>query len=304
MSSVGICGSDVHYWKHGRIGDFIVDGPLVLGHESSGVVIKVGDKVEDLKEGDRVCIEPGVPCRMCEFCKGGRYNLCEGVKFNATPPVDGSLCRYYCHPADFCFKLPDNVTLDEGALMEPLSVAVHACRRAAVTAGKSVLICGAGPIGLVNLLVCKALGVTKICITDICENRLDMAKKLGAPHQICIKGKDVLQEVVTKLGGPPDITIECSGAKSSIRLGIKVTKRGGVLMLVGVCAPDTTIPIIDASIREVDIKGILRYANCYPTALELVASGVVDVKPLITHHFKLEEVKKAFETAHSGADGA
>ncbi|GIY28652.1 sorbitol dehydrogenase [Caerostris darwini] len=307
IHSVGICGSDVHYWKHGRIGDFVVKDPMVLGHESSGTVVKVGDQVKNLKPGDKVCIEPGVPCRKCEFCKGGRYNLCPGVKFDATPPVDGSLSRYYCHDADFCFKLPDNVSLEEGALMEPLSVAIHACKRASVTAGKSVLICGAGPIGLVNLLTCKAMGATKIIVTDISESRLDIAKKIGATYQLCVKDintETALSEIKSMLGGSPDITIECSGAESSIRLGILVTKSGGVVMLVGLGASEINIPIIEASVREVDIKGIFRYANCYPIALGLVSSGAIDVKPLITHHFTLEEVHKAFETAHTGAGGA
>ncbi|KAF8795539.1 sorbitol dehydrogenase-like [Argiope bruennichi] len=307
IHTVGICGSDVHYWKHGQIGDFIVKEPMILGHESSGTVIKTGNQVKHLKPGDRVCIEPGVPCRRCEFCLGGRYNLCPDIKFCATPPVDGSLCQYYCHDAAFCYKLPENVSLEEGALMEPLSVAVHACRRAQVTAGKSVLICGAGPIGLVNLLTCKAMGATKICITDISENRLDIAKKLGATFQINVKDLDTktaVSEIKSLLGGSPDITIECSGAELSIRLALLVAKSGGVVMCVGLGAPEIKIPIIEASVREVDIKGIFRYANCYPTAIGLVSSGAIDVKPLITHHFNLENMLAAFETSASGAGGA
>ncbi|GIY91660.1 sorbitol dehydrogenase [Caerostris extrusa] len=307
IHTVGICGSDVHFWKSGRLGNFVVTGPLVLGHESSGTVVKVGSNVKHLKEGDRVAIEPGIPCRKCEFCVEGRYNLCPEEKFAATPPDDGTLCRYYCHEADFCFKLPDNVSLEEGALLEPLSVAVHACRRASVTAGMSVLICGAGPIGLVSFLTCKAMGVTKICITDISESRLDFAKKLGADSRVCVRDMDIkiaLKEINSKLGGSADVTLECSGAESSIRLGAHVTKSGGVLMLIGIGAPEIKFPILETCLREVDIKGILRYANCYPSALELVASGAVDLKPLITHRFTLEEVHKAFETSYSGADGA
>ncbi|GFY59373.1 sorbitol dehydrogenase [Trichonephila inaurata madagascariensis] len=307
IHTVGICGSDVHYWKNGAIGDFIVRDPMVLGHESSGTIVKVGTQVKHLNPGDRVCIEPGVPCRKCEFCKGGRYNLCPDVKFSATPPIDGSLCRYFCHDADFCFKLPSNVSLEEGALMEPLSVAVHACRRALVTAGKTVLICGAGPIGLVNLLTCKAMGATKICITDIFQSRLDVAKKIGASYQVCVKDIDTkaaVEQIKFHLGGPPDITIECSGAEPSIRLAMLVTKSGGTVMLVGLGASEVKIPILEASLREVDIKGIFRYANCYPIALGLVSSGAIDVKPLITHRFTLEEALKAFETSYTGEGGA
>ncbi|XP_054723766.1 sorbitol dehydrogenase-like [Uloborus diversus] len=230
IDTVGICGSDVHYWKNGRIGNFIVREPMVLGHESSGTVVRVGSKVTHLKPGDRVAIEPGVPCRMCEFCKSGRYNLCHEVKFCATPPVDGSLCQYYTHAADFCFKLPEHVSLEEGALLEPLSVAVHACERARVTAGKTVLVTGAGPIGLCNLLTAKALGATRILVTDISESRLEVAKKLGASHVVCVGGKDAgasAEEIRTSLGAPPDITVECSGAESSVRLAILV----GALLL-------------------------------------------------------------------------
>lgn len=307
IHTVGICGSDVHYWKNGCIGDFIVKEPMVLGHESSGIIAKVGTGVKNLKPGDRVCIEPGVPCRICEMCKIGRYNLCPDIKFCATPPIDGSLCQYYTHAADFCYKLPDNISLEEGALMEPLSVGIHACKRAGITAGSSVVICGAGPIGLVSLLVCKAMGASKICITDIFQNRLEVAKKLGATCQILVKDKDhkdIIEEIKSKLGNCPDSTIECSGAESSVKLAILVTKRGGTVVLVGLGAPEIKIPIIDATVREVDIRGIFRYANCYPTALNLVASGAVDVKPLITHRFALKETLNAFETALTGAGGA
>jgi len=178
MNCVGICGSDVHYWKRGGIGRFVLKKPMVLGHESSGTVYKVGSKVTSLKIGDRVAVEPGVPCRICEFCKSGRYNLCPDVKFCATPPDDGSLCKYFTHPADFCYKLPDHVRLEEGALLEPLSVAVHACKRGNIFAGSHVLILGSGPIGLMTLLTAKAMGASKIVVTDLLESRLAWLKNL------------------------------------------------------------------------------------------------------------------------------
>lgn len=307
VHSVGICGSDVHYWTRGRIGDFIVKEPMILGHESSGTVVKVGEHVTNLKPGDRVCIEPGIPCRYCNFCKSGRYNLCSDVQFCATPPVDGTLCRYYKHEADFCYKLPDHVSFEEGALLEPLSVAVHACRRAGVTAGSVVLVCGAGPIGLVNILTAKAMGASKICVTDVSESRLQFAKALGANCVFNVTAKDsktAAQEIQTCLGQSPDITIECSGAESSIKLAILATRSGGTVVLVGLGPEEVSLPIVNAAVREVDIRGIFRYANCYPTALGLVASGAVDVKPLVTHRYKLEESLQAFETARSGAGNA
>lgn len=303
MQDVGICGSDVHYWQHGRIGDFVVNAPMVLGHEASGVVSKLGQGVTNLKVGDRVAIEPGVPCRICKYCKGGRYNLCLDMKFCATPPYHGNLARYYTHAADFCFKLPDHVSTEEGALLEPLSVGVHACRRGGVTLGSRVLICGAGPIGLVNLLTAKANGAADVCLTDIDQNRLNMAKKLGATHTLLVTSKDpqeMAQKVEEVMGEKPEITIECSGAPPSIQTAIYATQSGGCVVLVGLGPADINMPIVNASVREVDIRGIFRYVNCYPTALAMIASGKVDVKPLITHRFKLEESLEAFDTTKRG----
>jgi len=307
IHSVGICGSDVHYWVNGCIGDFIVRGPMVLGHETSGVVAEVGSDVKNLKPGDRVAIEPGVPCRTCDYCKNGQYNLCPDIAFCATPPFDGTLARYFAHAADFCFKLPDHVSFEEGALLEPLSVAVQACRRANITLGDSVLICGAGPIGLVNLLTARAHGAAKICITDVDEHRLAVAKSLGADFTYQVSKKDVrtlAEEVATLFGQKPDKTIECSGAEPSIQLAIYATKSGGTIVLVGLGPAEVRLPIVNAAVREVDIRGVFRYANCYQVALAMVASGRINVKPLVTHRFKLEESLKAFETAKTGADHA
>lgn len=309
MDSVGICGSDVHYWTHGAIGDFIVKAPMILGHEAAGIVCKVGPNVKNLQVGDKVAIEPGVPCRACNFCKTGVYNLCLDMQFCATPPVHGNLARYYVHAADFCYKLPENMSLEEGALMEPLAVGVHACRRAGVSLGKRVLICGAGPIGLVNLLTAQVMGATEIIVTDIMDNRLDVAKSMGATHVYKVGGgrtPEEMAEDIEKLfgGNKPDITIECSGVEASVRFGIFSTKSGGVMVLVGLGKPEIKIPIVNAAVREVDIRGIFRYANCYPAAIAMVASGKVDVKPLITHRFKLEDTISAFETAKTGAGGA
>lgn len=307
IHSVGICGSDVHYWQNGKIGDFVVKSPMILGHESSGTVTKVGEGVTHLKVGDRVAIEPGIPCRLCEFCKTGRYNLCLDVVFCATPPVDGTLTRYYVHAADFCFKLPDHVTFEEGAMLEPLSVAVQACRRANVSIGKKVLIFGAGPIGLLNLLTAKAMGASEICIVDVVESRLKFAEELGANFTVLSDTKDgssLAKKIINTMNASPDITIECCGMELAISTSVQATKSGGVIVLVGM-GPDTvTVPLVNAAIREIDIRGIFRYANCYPTALQLVSTGAVNLKPLVTHHFKLEDSLKAFETARNSSSGA
>jgi len=296
VKSVGICGSDVHYLCHGRIGDFVVNKPMVLGHESSGLIVEVGSQVKNLKKGDRVTMEPGVTCRHCSYCKSGRYNLCADIEFMATPPYDGSMANYICHAADFCYKLPDHVTFDEGAMCEPLSVGVHACNRAGVKIGSKVLIMGAGPIGLMCLLAAKAGGATEVTLVDLKQERLDVAMKLGATFTV-IAGQDVAKAMSGKGLEPVDITIECSGAEPAVRTAIRTTKSGGVVVLVGLGAPELKLPIVDAAVREIDIRGIFRYANCYPTALSLISSGRVDVKPLITHHFPLSEVVKAFDTA-------
>ncbi|KAI8506307.1 hypothetical protein Bbelb_157340 [Branchiostoma belcheri] len=273
IHSVGICGSDVHFWTDGSIGPFLVKSPMVLGHEASGTVCQLGEGVTHLNIGDRVAIEPGIPCRQCAACKGGKYNLCPHVKFCATPPVDGSLCRYYVHPADLCFKLPDNVSYEEGALLEPLSVAVHACRRSGVTIGSNVLVCGAGPIGLVCLLAAKAMGAAKVVITDIDAKRLECARQMAA---------------VTE------------NATIADNCACPATQPGGVLMIVGCGRQMATIPLLDAALKEVDIRGNLRYCNDYPTALAMVASGQVNVKPLVTHRYSLEQTLEAFEFAKKG----
>ncbi|CAG0887173.1 unnamed protein product [Cyprideis torosa] len=287
MSKVGICGSDVHYWKKGRIADFVITGPLLMGHESSGIIDAVGSEVKHLKPGDRVAIEPGAGCRKCTVCKNGRYNLCAEMRFLATPPTDGSLCRYFNWESDFCFKLPDHVSLEEGALLEPLSVAVHACRRGNVVIGSKVMVLGAGPIGLVNLLTAKAMGATRVLVTDVQDSRLAVAKSLGADVTLNTQGKseeECGQLIKEAFGGEyPDRSIDCSGATSAYALGMRFTAPGGNLICVGVGPLMSNVPLVQAFVREVNIVAVFRYANCYPLALEMVASGKVNVKPLITH---------------------
>ncbi|KAM4592251.1 sorbitol dehydrogenase [Odontesthes bonariensis] len=304
MHSVGICGSDVHYWQHGQIGDFVLKKPMVLGHEAAGRVVKVGSAVKHLKAGDRVAIEPGVPREMDEFFKNGRYNLSPTIFFCATPPDDGNLCRYYTHNANFCYKLPDTVTFEEGALIEPLSVGIHACRRGGVNLGSNVLICGAGTIGLVCLLVAKAMGASQVVITDLSAERLTMAKELGADFQLTVKRGDGPQQLAKRvedmLGAQPQITIECTGVESSIQTAIYGTRSGGVVVLVGLGAEMATVPLINAAVREVDIRGVFRYCNTWPMAIAMLASAKVNVKPLVTHRFPLEQAVAAFEATRRG----
>lgn len=307
MDCVGICGSDVHYLVHGRIGDFIMKAPMIIGHEASGIVRKLGKDVKNLCINDRVAIEPGVSCRVCDFCKAGKYNLCPEMKFCATPPYDGNLRRFYAHAADFCFKLPDHVTMEEGALLEPLSVGVHACRRAEVSLGDSVLILGAGPIGLVTLITAKQMGA-KVLITDLVQSRLDVAKELGADFTLLIKREDIEADLIAKIHkmfeAAPNKTVDCSGVESTNRMGLLATRSGGILVVVGCGPPEVKIPLISALTREVDIRGVFRYANDYAAALAMVSSGKANVKRLVTHHFDITETADAFKASRFGTDGA
>jgi len=312
VKKVGICMSDVHYYRHGRIGDFVVDCPMTMGHESSGVVSAVGGGVDHLQVGDRVAIEPGVPCRRCAKCKGGRYNLCPKMKFCATPPVHGSMSTYFVHDADFCFKLPSHVSLEEAALLEPLAVAVHAVQRGRVTAGDKVIVSGAGPIGLVSLLVAKANGASAVVVTDIDDRRLAKAKELGAWGVANVMGLDAqaaakaanaaFGEDFDCAEGQAQSVIECSGTEIGARTAIHAADSGGTVVLVGMGKPEFTLPILEAEIREVDIRGVFRYVNAYPVAVNLLAGGQIDVKPLITHRFHINDAVKAFDTVGGGQD--
>ncbi|CAB3397905.1 unnamed protein product [Caenorhabditis bovis] len=298
VHTVGICGSDVHYWTHGAIGNFIVKKPMIVGHETSGVVAGLGENVKNLKIGDRIAMEPGLPCKNCEHCNNNRYNLCPEMRFFATPPIHGTLARYVVHDEDFCFKLPDNISFEDGALLEPLSVAIHSCNRGNVKAGQKILVLGSGPIGILNLLTAKALGAERVVITDLEDTRLMLAKKLGADATINVRGKTALEardSIVAELDGQPHVTIECTGAQSSIETAILTTRSGGAIVLVGLGADRVEIPIIEAATREVDLRGIIRYVNSYPKAIELISSGKLDLSGLTRAHYSLEQTIEAFK---------
>jgi len=322
VQKVGICGSDVHYWTEGRIAHFVLEKPMVIGHESSGVVVRVGENVTHLAAGDRVAMEPGVPCQDCGQCSGKKYNLCPvltGRKkpkgkqgFFATPPVHGSLQRYVSHPAAFCFKLPDNVSLEEGAMCEPLSVGVYACeQRAKITEGSTTVIFGAGPIGTLCAMTAHGLGAKRIILCDIMNDRLAFCNEKCCPVvPLNTKGLSV-DEVVQRImdlneGEPVDGAIDCTGAEPCIQAAIKSTINGGAVCVVGMGRPDMTLPVLDASTREVDICGVFRYRYTYPKCIELLAEKKINVAPLITHRFEFtnESIMEAFETCRTGRDGA
>jgi len=301
IGKVGICGSDVHYFEHGRIGNFVVESPMILGHECAGTVVAVGENVSHLKKGDRVAIEPGVP-RLSNFAshfymKRGQYNLCPDIFFFATPPDDGSFCSFVNHAADFCFKLPDSVSLEEGAMIEPLSTGIYAARVAPVRMGDTVVITGAGPIGLMNLLACKAAGATSVVISDMVEARLEVAREIGATRTVR-GGSDELREAAHELtnGLGADVCIECAGHPSALSAAIGACRAGGTVVLIGMPAGDVAqINVNDLIVREITLRPIFRYNNTFPTGVELLASGKVDVKPLISKRFSLAEVPRAFD---------
>ncbi|KAK4555954.1 hypothetical protein LTR86_007174 [Recurvomyces mirabilis] len=297
----GICGSDVHYWQHGAIGDFVVRAPMVLGHESSGTVTEVGDKVTSVKVGDRVAMEPGIPCRRCPRCKEGMYNLCVDMRFAATPPIDGTLAKYYVLPEDFAYKLPENMSFEEGALMEPLSVGVHINKQAGTKNGSTVVIFGAGPVGLLCGSVAKAYGANKIVIVDINQERLDFAKKYAATHTIVSKKQSAAETAAQiikecEIVEGADIVMDATGAEPCIQAGIHVLRAGGTYVQGGMGKPDIMFPIGAAGAKELNIKGSFRYnAHDYETAIGLVTSGRVNVKELVSKKVKFTDAEEAFE---------
>ena len=306
VNYTGICGSDVHYWHHGAIGHYVVKDPMVLGHESAGTVIEVGDAVKDLKTGDRVAIEPGYACRRCTECRAGKYNLCEDMVFAATPPVHGTLTGLWASPADFCYKLPDSVSLQEGALIEPLAVAVHIVKQAEVKPGQSVVVMGAGPVGLLCAAVAKAHGASKIVSVDIVQSKLDFAKDFASTHTFIsqrIPAQENAKAIRDHAGLPKgaDVVIDASGAEPSIQTSLHTVRKGGTYVQGGMGKDEITFPIMALCLKEVTAKGSFRYGpGDYELAVELVASGKVDVKKLITTTVPFSEAESAFKKVSQG----
>lgn len=296
VREVGICGSDVHYYRHGRIGEYVVRSPLVLGHESAGEIVAVGEEV-DLRVGERVTLEPGVPCRRCEACKRGEYNLCPEVRFMATPPDDGAFAEYVAWPADFVYRLPDAVSMREGALCEPLSVGIHAVRRGEVGTGDSVLVTGCGPIGLCAMEAARAAGATEIVVSDVVESKLAIARERGADVTIDASEVDLLETVEERIDGV-DVVIEASGADPAIEATVDCVRRGGMVVLVGL-ADEAEIPLDVLAVidNELDVRGSFRYRNTYPAAVELLAIGQVDVEGIVDFERSLANIEDAFGRA-------
>lgn len=292
---MGICGSDLHYYETGSIGDYVVKPPFVLGHEPGGTVVEVGKNVTHLKVGDRVALEPGKTCGHCEFCKQGKYNLCPEVVFFATPPVDGVFQEYVAHEADLCFKLPENVSTLEGALIEPLAVGFHAAIQGDAHLGQKAVVMGAGCIGLVSMMALKARGVSEVYVVDIMEKRLEKAMELGASGVINGAREDVLERVkeLTDNKGM-DLVIETAGTEITTRQAIHMAKKGSVIVLVGYSkSGEMKLPMSLVLDKELTFKTVFRYRHIYPMEIDAVASGMVNLKGIVTNIFTLDEAQKA-----------
>ncbi len=297
IHSVGICGSDVHYYQFGKIGNFVVTGPMVLGHEASGAVIEVGSSVKDLKPGDRVCMEPGIPEPDSKAVMMGMYNLDPAVRFWATPPIHGCLRETVVHPAQFVFKLPENVSYGEGAMAEPLSVGLQAVKKAGIKPGDTALVTGCGTIGLVTAMSALASGCSRVIITDVIQEKLNIASGYGiTPVNIT---KQNVVDTVNELtdGWGVDVIFEASGNESAIANIFDPLCPGGTVVFIGMPVQPVPVDIVAAQAKEAVIKTIFRYAHVYQRAINLMSSGKIDVKQLITDTYKFKDGVAAFEYA-------
>lgn len=289
VAAVGVCGSDVHYYQHGRIGPYVVDHPLILGHELSGRITAVGSAVDSARIGQRVAVEPQRPCRVCEQCKAGRYNLCPDIEFFATPPIDGAFCEYVAIQSDFAHSIPDGISDEAAALIEPLSVGIWACKRAEVGPGSRVLIAGAGPIGVILAQTARAFGASTVYITDVSDDRRAFALEHGAsvaldPRVDSVDGLEV------------DAFIDASGVAAAVQAGIRAVRPAGRAILVGMGNDTVELPVSWIQNREIWLSGVFRYANTWPLGIELVESGKVDLDVLVTGRYALEQAEEALNS--------
>ena len=298
IHTVGVCGSDVHYYTHGGIGPFIVRKPMVLGHEAAGTIIETGAEVEHLIAGDRVCMEPGVPDPNSRESRLGMYNLDPNVRFWATPPDHGVLRPTVVHPAAYTFKLPDNVSFAEGAMVEPLAVGMHAASKAGIRPGDVAVVSGAGPIGMVTALSALAGGCSHVFITDVIQEKLDLAATLGQIIPVNVREQNLAQTVRGLTGGTgADIVFEASGNPQAAAAVFEPLAPGGTVVYIGCPVEPVSLEIVAAQVKEARILTIFRYAHVFPRALGLMSSGAIDVKPLITDRFTFADGVAAFDYA-------
>lgn len=298
VEAVGVCGSDLHYYEHGRIGDYVVESPLVLGHESASVVAAVGEDVASHAVGDRVAMEPGIPCGHCEHCRSGHYNRCPDVTFMATPPVDGAFAEAVAWPAEFTYGLPDAVPLEAGALAEPVSVGVHACRRGDVGPGDDVLVTGAGPIGLLAADVADAMGAGSVAVSEPVDRKRTLAGERGAALAIDPTAVDVAAAVRSEFDREADVAIEATGDPRALESCIEAVGRGGTVVCIGLNDEATlSLDVVDLVDAELTLAGSFRFANTYPAAIDLLATDRVDAAGLIDLRAPLSDLADALDRA-------
>lgn len=298
---VGVCGSDVHYFTHGRIGPFVVNAPMVLGHEAAGIVVETGSAVTDLKVGDRVCIEPGIPDWTSRASRIGQYNLDPSLTFWATPPNHGCLTPEVVHPASLCFRLPDSVSAAEGAMVEPLAVCLQAARKAKVNPGDIAVVLGAGPIGLLQALTALASGCTEVFVYDPMQAKLDIAARLpGVTPLYARNGPPIEQVRMATADWGADLLFECSGSAAAFRDVAHYLRPAGTLVTIGMPINPVPIDIVALQVREINMRTVFRYANVYDRAVSLLSSKKLDVTPLITRTFDFDSSIAAFERAAEG----
>jgi len=301
IHTVGICGSDVHYYTHGKIGQFVVNAPMVLGHEAAGTIVETGPNVKHLKVGDRVCMEPGIPDPNSRASRLGMYNVDPAVTFWATPPIHGVLTPYVVHPANYTFKLPDNVSFAEGAMVEPFAVGMQAATKAKIVPGDTAVVLGAGPIGTMVALAALAGGCSRAILADLAQPKLDIAARYQGVIPVNIRAKDLVGEVkrLTDDWGA-DVVFECSGSPKAWDRIADLPRPGGCIVIVGLPVEPIAFDVAALSVKELRVESVFRYAHQYDRAIALMASGRLDLKPLISQTFSFEESIPAFERAAEG----
>lgn len=301
IHTVGVCGSDVHYYTHGRIGPFVVNAPMVLGHEAAGTVVELGPGVTHLKLGDRVCMEPGIPDPNSKASRLGMYNIDPAVTFWATPPIHGVMTPYVVHPANYTFKLPDNVSFEEGAMVEPFAVGMQAASKAKIAPGDTGVVIGAGPIGTMVAIAALAGGCARVIVADLAQPKLDIAARYQGVIPVNIREKSLVEEVKRLTDGwGADVVFECSGSPKAWETVMDLPRPGGTVVVVGLPVEPAAFDIATASTREISIATVFRYAHQYERAIALIASGRVDLKPLISATFPFEKAVEAFDRAVEG----
>ena len=305
IDRVGVCGSDVHYYVDGRIGDQILPLPATLGHECAGTVVEVGPGVERLQPGDCVAVDPALVCGECDQCLAGRSNTCRKLRFLGAPgEAPGAAAERLVVPADNCLRIPPTMTLDEATLVEPLSIGLYAVRLGGVFPGARIAVLGAGPIGLSVLLCAKAAAQGTAYVTDLIDSRLGAARQCGADWTGNPRSEEVVDIILKQEPRGLDLVFECTGDPACIGQAQRLLTPGGTLVLVGIpAAPQVSFDIHTMRRKELTFKNVRRQNGCVAPAIRLVSERIINTAPLVTHHFSLEKIQDAFDLVADYRDG-